>query len=448
MRIPKSVERCISILTCNGYKGYMVGGCVRDSILGKQPNDWDVCTSATPKEIKNLFKDFKTIDTGIQHGTVTVIIDKELIEVTTFRIDGEYSDNRRPDKVTFTDEVKYDLSRRDFTINAMAYNSGEGIIDYFYGREDINNKIIRCVGAPEKRFQEDALRIMRALRFMAQLNYRLEKETWLAIENTKGLIKNIAVERIATELNKLILADIPNEAIRIILELNLFSLIIPELKTDISTEGMDEKAKDTYGEIIKNCPKILAVRLSVLLNYLITGSTGIESSMEIISNEKDIGGEKVSKADIGEYVLKTLRYDTKTIKEVKILMDYYDVDIPSEKYGIKIFLKDIGENLFRQLLAIKAAENMAYIENKCIQRINKYENVELILNEIAVNSECYSKKALKVNGKDLIELGIREGALIGKILDMLLDEVIYKPELNNEYDLKNYAKGFISSKIY
>lgn len=444
MRIPKSVERCISILTCNGYKGYMVGGCVRDSILGKQPNDWDVCTSATPKEIKNLFKDFKTIDTGIQHGTVTVIIDKELIEVTTFRIDGEYSDNRRPDKVTFTDEVKYDLSRRDFTINAMAYNSGEGIIDHFCGREDIDNKIIRCVGDPEKRFQEDALRIMRALRFMAQLNYNLEKETWLAIENTKGLVKNIAVERIAIELNKLILAEIPNEAIRLILELDLFSLIIPELKTYISTDGTDENGKNACVKIIKNCPKILSVRLTVLLNYLIRESRDCEKLIEIGTDEDVCADEKVSKADIGEYVLKALRYDTRTIKEVKTLMEYYNVNIPSEKYGVKILLKDMGENLFRQLLDIRYAENMIHIENGCIHRINKYENVELILNEIAVNSECYRKKDLKLNGKDLIKLGIKEGALIGKILDMLLEEVIYKPELNNEYDLKIYSKRFYS----
>ncbi|MEG1256155.1 CCA tRNA nucleotidyltransferase [Clostridium sp.] len=438
IKIPSNIEKCISMLVSNGYKGYVVGGCVRDCILGRKPNDWDVCTSANPKEIKYVFKDYKTIDTGIKHGTITVIINKEFIEITTFRIDGEYSDNRRPDKVTFTNDIRNDLSRRDFTINAMAYNYKDGIIDYFNGKEDINRKIIRCVGNPEKRFQEDALRIMRALRFMAQLNYSLDKETLKAIEITKDLISNVSVERISVEFNKLILSDVPDHGIRMILDLNIFSLILPEFKSYISNKNMSEGFIDIYIQVIRLCPKNLAVRLTVFLHYSINNYKYLQDSKQDIDTKS---GDKY-KNDIAENILKNLKYDNNTIKHVKILMKHYNAIITNEKKSVKKLLKVMGEDLFRQLLSIKNAERMVCNSSKSNGNIETKDDIQLLLNEIVDKRECYNKKDLMITGNDLIVLGIKQGKVIGEILDMLVDEVIEKPELNSKRELEIYAKTF------
>lgn len=444
INMPIYVEKCIKYIERSGFEAYIVGGCVRDSIIGKQPNDWDICTSANPEVIKEIFKNEKTIDVGIEHGTVVVMIDNEAIEITTFRIDGEYSDGRKPDSVEFTTRLIEDLSRRDFTINAIAYNHRSGIVDYFNGIRDIENKIIRCVGNPEKRFKEDALRIMRALRFMTQLNYNIEEQTLIAINNNKELIKKISVERVVIELNKLILSDYPREGIKEIMNMDIMAIVISGLK------GYENKFKcNPFNEkvcisAIENSPKQLHIRLTIFLYYLLNCYND-----EIISlNSKEDKCSINPKCNIDikrkcEIILKALHYDNNTIKKVSTLIAYYDIPIYEDKAYIKRILQNIGIGTFHELIVIKDITKMCLGKENL--EIEKQFSIsrgygEKILEEILRNNEAYNKSHLKITGKDLISLGIRAGVVVGKILDELLEIVIKEPQDNCKEKLLIYAQ--------
>lgn len=419
--IPKIVEQCIEKLNSAGFEGFVVGGCVRDSIIGRVPNDWDVCTSALPNETKMVFKEYKTVDVGIEHGTVAVVFQGESIEITTYRIDGEYKDNRRPEKVKFTSKIEEDLSRRDFTINAMAYNYESGLVDFFNGMKDIEEKTIRCVGNPYKRFNEDALRIMRALRFAAQLNYTIEKCTLEAIEDTVELLSNISAERIAVELNKLVMAENPENMIKLLFEMGIFKIIIEFMHNcNLKVDKMNNFTEGC-GQIIRNSPQDLSIRLCIILNYALDVYDLVEN---LKSDEESY---------IIEQILRALKYDNNTIKEVDILSRYYYVDIRCEKREIKKILNLIGIDMFKKLIFMKEAMKKNFNKDIYIKTLNSIEE----------KGECYKIKDLKINGRDLISLGIQNGKIIGEILNALLEMVIENPEMNNRDKLLEAGKKLV-----
>ena len=392
INIPGEVEKALYILHRNGFEAYVVGGCVRDSILGLYPSDWDITSSAKPDEISRCFHGYRTIETGIKHGTVTVIIDKMQIEITTYRIDGEYSDNRRPDNVLFTDNIEFDLMRRDFTINALAYNKNE-IIDLFGGIYDIKNKIIKCVGNPDERFNEDGLRILRALRFASVLNFDIEKSTSESIHKNKNLLNNISKERINTEFNKLLMGS--NFQKIIIDYRNILEVFMPALNSFSNEE--------------------LACRLNAMkeLNSIILRLSLLLYKVEAPDN-----------------LLMNLKYDNKTINTVKLLSSNIDEKIYPEPVNIKRWLCKINYVNLYNLIKIKKV----LFKSECEDLINS----EKIMNEIIETNQCYNLKTLAVGGQDLIDLGIPKGKKVGKILNEVLNKVIEGKLENKKDSLINY----------
>lgn len=441
IKVPKEPRHIISMLQENMHKAYVVGGCVRDRLLLKEPSDWDITTSAKPEETIKIFKDagYKVIPTGLAHGTVTVMLGKEGYEITTFRIDGEYSDGRHPDSVEFTDEVKEDLSRRDFTINSMAYNDEDGLIDYFKGYEDLNNKIVRCVGNPNKRFNEDALRMLRAIRFSAQLGFEIEDKTAEAIKTNYKLIKNVSVERIQIEINKILMSDNPNY-IEKLYEYNLLDCIIPEYSLCFKCEQNNPNHIYNVGVHIQNSliyvEKNLSLRLAILFHDIgkplckTTDDNGVDHFY--CHAEKSFF--------LAEKILKRLKYDNATIEKVKILVKFHDAAIDSSKQVRKILSK-IGEENFIDLLKVREADIKAQNQQYYKERHSKINLAKNIFDGIIAENNCFRLKDLAVNGRDLMYIGIKDGRLIGKTLNELLEMVIEKPELNNKKILLEIIKN-------
>ena len=430
IKIPSNVNVLIHTLQSQGYSAYIVGGCVRDSLLRRKPNDWDICTSATPDEMLNIFKDYRIIETGLKHGTVTILIDDEAYEVTTFRIDGEYSDNRRPDSVTFTDKLIEDLSRRDFTINAMAYNDEEGLIDPFGGVKDISNILIRCVGDACTRFDEDALRVLRALRFSCQLGFAVEASTGIAILNKASLLKNISKERINAEFCKMLCTE--HFWNTVLLYEDVFCQFMPELcelmDTRRSAEHNISNWKLILNSLRNNNSKDLVTRLAIFFH----GFKNIFAD-----------GEKVV-----DNIMSGLRFDNKTIRDVTELVRCHDSPIEPEPVNIKLWLNLIGPDQFKRLLDIKQAITKGC--NWDIDKLEKIQSVNDLMNSILVNNECYSIKQLAINGDDIVELGYRPGKNIGYILTDLLELSIEDNSFNNKETLLNYVlKNYIDKeRIY
>ncbi len=437
INMPIQVEKAIKMLEENGFEAYIVGGCVRDSIMGKVPSDWDVTTSALPEEICAVFKDTKTILTGIKHGTVTVIIDHFHIEITTFRTDGDYSDNRHPDSVSFTKSLKEDLARRDFTMNALAYNPKTKIIDYFDGLSDISNMIIRCVGNPDARFCEDALRIMRAIRFASALSFTIEEETRLSIHKNRELLKNIAVERVAIEFNKLLLGDYVEKILHEYKD--VIAVFIPEI---IPTFDFDQRNfhhnLDVWSHIVlslASSPKLIYVRLAMLFH-------DIKKPDCLKFDERGIGhfsGHQQMGKDTATAVLKRLKYDSTTIKIVAFLVNYHDTPLPADKFEIKKWLKRYEKTMVQLLFEVKIADNLAKNRNFPSRLVEAKEG-RAILRKIIKNGECYSLNQLAVNGNDLIEAGFPKNPQIGDILDKLLLSVIEEKCENKKEELLQLAK--------
>lgn len=429
IELPEKVRWIIQELENAGYEAYAVGGCVRDSLLGRIPDDWDITTSATPYQVKHIFH--RTIDTGIQHGTVTVMIDKDGFEVTTYRIDGEYEDSRHPKEVIFTQNLVEDLKRRDFTINAMAYNDRSGIVDVFGGMNDLESKIIRCVGEAKERFTEDALRIMRAVRFSAQLGYEIESQTKQAIIELSPNLTNISAERIQTELVKLVLSPHP-DYLKIAYDLGITRVILPEL--DAAFETMQNNPHHIYnvGEhqlcCMLNVRSDKALRLAALLHDIGKPVTKVtdENGTDHFRGHQLVGEEMAST------ILKRLKFDNDTITKVKKYVRYHDYPIEMTPQAVRRAINEIGEEYFSQILEIKYADMMAQSMYQREQKEQNLEKIEKIYKEILDRNECVSLKTLAITGKELMALGVPQGKEIGIILKKLLDEVMEYPNNNTK----------------
>lgn len=437
---PKDVDFIISKLEEAGYEAYAVGGCVRDSILGRNPADWDITTSAMPNEVKKLFK--ATIDTGIQHGTVTVMLNHVGYEVTTYRIDGEYTDHRRPDQVSFTRNLSEDLKRRDFTINAMAYNNSKGLVDLYGGTEDLRNKIIRCVGDPDERFDEDALRIMRAVRFAAQLGFSIDEATRKAVKSHVKDLKNVSVERIETELTKLLLSDNPEE-IEELYDLGISSVILPEFDRCMETEQNTPYHKFDVGhhiiEVLKNVPKTKTLRYAALFHDI--GKPEVRTTDE--KGVDHFKGHNEVSSKMAEKILRRLKMDNATIQDVCKIVYWHDYGISGDirKNTLRKALNKMGPEYFDAYIIIRKADMLGQSDYKEKEKEQVLEDIIRMHDEIILSQDALSLKDLKIGGQDLIKLGVKKGPVMGEILKALLERVMDDPELNEREKLVNLVKN-------
>ena len=439
IEIPSGANEIIHSLQNNGYEAFLVGGCVRDSILGRPIHDYDITTSATPDEMMEVFKDKRIIKTGLQHGTITIVINGEGYEVTTYRIDGNYSDSRRPDSVTFTRSLEEDLKRRDFTINAMAYNDEVGLIDPFNGMEDIKYNKIRCVGRAEDRFSEDALRILRAIRFASQLGFVLEPDTDWNISKMYKNLENISIERINSEFCKI--AASSDFCVQIVLYHKVFSLFIPEIKDIFGFQQNNPyHMYDVWNHTvhaIEYCESDdLVTRLAVFFHD-IGKPHCYQDSEDGIRHFKGHG--RVS-ADMTDKIMKRLRFDNDTREKVVELVYYHDATFEVGKKYIKRWLNKIREEQFRRLLNVRRADIKAQADINQETRLQKIDNIEYILEEVLQDDECFSLKDLAVNGKDLITIGYKPGKEIGNTLNCLLQLVIEGVCPNEKSELLKYVE--------
>lgn len=439
IEIPSGANEIIHSLQNNGYEAFLVGGCVRDSILGRPIHDYDITTSATPDEMMEVFKDKRIIETGLQHGTITIVIDYEPFEVTTYRIDGNYSDSRRPDKVTFTKSLEEDLKRRDFTINAMAYNDEVGLVDPFNGMEDIKYHKIQCVGKPEDRFAEDALRILRAIRFASQLDFVLEPNTDYVLHKVYQNLENISVERINSEFCKI--AASSDFCVQMVLYHKVFSLFIPEIKDMFGFQQNNPyHMYDVWNHTvhaIEYCESDdLVTRLAVFFHD-IGKPHCYQDSEDGIRHFKGHG--RVS-ADMTDKIMKRLRFDNDTREKVVELVYYHDATFEVGKKYIKRWLNKIGEEQFRRLLNVRRADIKAQADMNQETRLQKIDNIGYILEEVLQDEECFSLKDLAVNGRDLITIGYKPGKEIGEVLNNLLDSVISGENINEKEKLLEIAE--------
>ncbi len=439
IKMPGKVNKIIGVLQEAGFEAYAVGGCIRDSLLGRTPNDWDITTSAKPMEVKALFS--HTIDTGIQHGTVTILLDREGFEVTTYRIDGEYEDGRHPKEVSFTGSLEEDLKRRDFTINALAYNKMAGLIDIFEGQKDLKDGIIRCVGNAEERFTEDALRMLRAIRFSAQLGYRIEENTLAAIHKLAGNLEKISAERIQTELLKLIVSPHP-DYLRTAYECGVTKVFFPEF--DLAMETPQNHPHHCYnvGEHILHSlleiPADKVLRLTMLLH-------DIAKPQCLTVDEKGIThfhGHEEMGAEMSRVILRRLRMDNDTTDKVCRLVRFHDYGngVAPDRRIVRRAVNKIGEDLFADFLLVKKADLLAQSMYLREEKLSNLAAWDACYREIREAEECVSLRTLAVNGKDLIAAGLQPGRELGDILKQLLDEVLENPEKNEKDYLISRAK--------
>ncbi len=427
--LPEDVKKIIGTIEEAGFEAYAVGGCVRDCLLSRVPDDWDITTSARPEQIKALFR--KTIDTGIAHGTVTVMMHHTGYEVTTYRIDGEYEDARHPKEVVFTPDLREDLRRRDFTINAMAYNERSGIVDLFCGMEDLKQKVIRAVGNPKERFEEDALRIMRAVRFCAQLGYEIEENTKTAVRMLAGNLKYISAERIQTELVKLVRSPHP-EKIRDLYETGITAVIMPEFDAVMETEQNNPHHKYSVGEhTIRTMMAIEPdkdLRLAMLFHDFgkplckTTDEEGIDH----------FHGHGLKSEELCTRILKRLKFDNDTIQQVGRLVKNHDYDVEPEKKYVRRALNRLGGDIFPMLLKVKQADIKAQSDYLREEKEQKLYEVNRLYEEILEDGECVTLKDLAVKGSDLAAWGMKPGKEMGEMLSLLLDKVLETPSLNDK----------------
>lgn len=438
IQLPEKVNTIIQTLQEHGYEAYAVGGCVRDSLLGREPGDWDITTSASPDETKKLFA--RTVDTGIEHGTVTVLLGKEGFEVTTYRIDGKYEDSRHPTEVIFTRNLREDLLRRDFTINAMAYNDTEGIVDIFGGMDDLKRKIIRCVGNARERFGEDALRIMRGVRFAAQLGFSLEKETKEAMTELALTLEKISAERIQTELVKLLVSDSP-ELIREAYHLGITAVILPEFDEMMRTGQETKYHRYDVGEhtvqAVCNVPPDKVLRLTMLLHDVAKPEMKtVDADGTAHFKGHDIRGEQKAKE-----ILRRLKFDNDTIHKVTKLVRWHDYRMPAEKKNVRKAMSKISAELFPMYLLVKRADILAHSMYRREEELENLSGLQKCYEEIVADHECVSLKQLAVTGTDLIGIGMKPGKQIGEVLNELLRIVLEYPEFNNKEHLLRFVQN-------
>lgn len=432
--IPHGARYILRLLEDSLEDAYVVGGCVRDSMLGKIPHDWDICTSAKPGAVLALMAEhgIKTIETGLQHGTVTAMIGDESYEITTFRVDGEYSDNRRPDNVSFVDCIDIDLSRRDFTINAMAYNEREGLVDPFGGYGDLCNHRLSCVGHPNDRFKEDGLRIMRALRFAATYGFYIENNTAAAIHRHKDLLNNIAAERIQSELTRMLCGE---GALDILLEYSdVMAVIIPELEPCI---GFDQNNRyhiyNVYDHIAHAVANYRGTDISIKMALLLH-DIGKPRCYTEDHNGGHFHGHGVISHHMAKDILERLRFDNKTKEEVLTLVLYHDSKLHPGTRIVKRWLNRIGPETLNKLIFVRIADVYAHSEINRESRRDDALGVKLIMKDILAQQQCFTLKDLAIGGRDILNLGLEPGPMVGMILNQLLDKVI-EGEIENDHDL-------------
>lgn len=431
--IPYNAKRIINYLCAGGNRAYVVGGCVRDSLLGRAPHDWDICTSARPDRVREILRSecINTVDTGLQHGTITACMSDGNYEITTFRIDGKYSDNRRPDRVKFVDGVLEDLSRRDFTINAMAYSDALGVIDFWGGEEDLRKRLVRCVGDPDARFNEDALRILRAMRFASTYGFKIEEKTAEAIHRNKDLLRNISAERIQSELCKMLVGE---GVLDILLEYkDVITVIIPELKTCIGfNQNNPYHIYDVYDHIAHAVANYMGPDISIKMSLLLHDIGKPECYTED-HNGGHFHGHSVHSMRIAKDVMDRLKFDNKTRQEVVDLVLYHDADIYPGTRSVKRWLNKIGYEMLDKLINVKGADNGAHSEMAQISLPWRFWEVRKIAGDIMNEQQCFQIKDLAVSGYDILSLGVKPGPKVGEILNHLLNKVI-EEEITNEYD--------------
>lgn len=442
MDMPKNVDTAINLLQSAGFEAYAVGGCVRDSLLGKTPNDWDITTSAKPEDMKSVFADFHCIDTGIKHGTVTVVIDDEPLEITTFRLDGEYEDNRHPKSVTFTSDLGADLGRRDFTVNAMAYSKMTGTIDLFGGQNDLKNGIIRCVGNPDRRFNEDALRILRALRFASALDFEIEEKTAQSLLKNRALLGNISEERIAKELLKLVCGK---GAKRILTDFApvLFE-ILPELQpmyknshdnphhcydiyehTLIAVESIDPEPTLRFAMFLHDCGKPAVKKFD---------ENGVAHFY---------GHQRIS-AEISAQILARLKVSNKFRDEILFLVSNHDRwELYENTEKMPRYLSKFGLDGVLNLLKVMRADVLAQ-SPEYRYRLDQIADAEETAKNLAAQKPCLSLSELQINGRTLMDIGIPQGRKLGAVLAQLLDEVIDGVTKNTQEALTTRAREIYS----
>lgn len=437
MIIPPQAEFILHKLQEYGYEACVVGGCVRDTLMGRKPHDWDIATAATPNEMKRALSGCRLIETGLKHGTVTAVVDGLPIEITTYRIDGSYSDNRHPDDVHFTRNLKEDLMRRDFTMNALAYSREKGLTDCFGGLDDIKNKTVRCVGEPDLRFQEDGLRILRALRFASELGFTLEENTARSVRRNAPLLRGIARERIQAEWNRLLCGVSAGKVLREYR--SVCCEFIPELGAMFDFDQHNRyHTLDVWEHTVKALESVQAVpllRLTMLLH-------DIGKPLCFTMDDSGVGhfyGHDKKSTEIAAEILHRLKYDNHTAEQVVTLVKYHDYSVTSDKKHLLRLLNLLGEENLRLLLKVKAADitaqNPAYSD-----RLNDLAKAESTLNEIMEERLCFSLKDLEINGDDLIALGVPRGEEIGKILQQLLEEVMEEKIQNRHWILMNCVR--------
>ena len=437
IEIPKSVLEILEELNKAKYEAYIVGGCVRDYLLGEEPADWDITTNATPDKVKEVFG--KTVDTGIKHGTVTVIKKGIGYEVTTYRIDGEYEDSRHPKNVEFTASLEEDLKRRDFTINAMAYHPEYGLVDLFGGREDLDNKLIRAVGSARERFSEDALRMMRAVRFAAKLGFEIEADTYEAIKELAPTISKISAERIQVEMTKLLVSNNPYK-FKMFYETGLTKVFMPEFDRTMETEQNHPHHQYSVGEHILHSleyvPSDKVLRLTMLFH-------DIAKSETVTIDKKGIThfyGHQEKSGQMAENILKRLKYDNDTIASVYTLAANHDRDILPNKASVRRAMNRFGKELTMMLMQVKYADVMAQSMYKREEKLKLIDDVNEVCQQVIDESECFQLSMMAVSGRDLIEAGIAPGKQIGIILNEMLDDVLDNPEHNERtYLLDTYV---------
>ena len=433
IQIPEKASHIISVLTEAGFEAYVVGGCVRDAILGRDAADWDITTNALPSQVKALFP--RTLDTGLQHGTVTVMQGKEGFEVTTYRIDGEYLDGRHPDKVTFTPSLLEDLKRRDFTVNAMAYNEKKGLVDAFGGLEDLERRRIRCVGDPRERFTEDALRILRAVRFSAQLDFTIEEKTRAALSEFAPRLLKVSAERIQTELVKLLTSSHP-EVFRVVWETGISAVILPEFDACMDTPQNNPHHCWSVGEHTLRALTFVepdkVLRLAVLLHDI--GKPPVRTTdkcgVDHFYNHAQKGAEMAGS------ILRRLKFDNDTRKRVARLVQVHDdLQIAAAQRSVRRAVYRIGADLFPDYLKVRRADIMAQNPDVRQEKLNELARIEEMYQKILEAQQCLSLKDLAVTGRDLIEAGMQPGPELGRTLNQLLELVIEHPEYNTKESL-------------
>lgn len=437
IKVPSGVQKILNALHQAGHEAYVVGGCVRDSLLGLEPHDWDICTSAIPTEVANILSEYEVIPTGLKHGTVTAISAGMLsldsgYQITTFRCDGDYYDNRHPSSVAFVSDLTQDLARRDFTINSIAYNEDAGIVDLHNGIYDLQNGIIACVGNPDERFCEDALRILRALRFSSVYGFSIDEATAQSIHKNRELLKNISAERIQAELVKTLAGK---GVLQILLDYSdVISTIIPELEPCIGFEQNNRYHQYTVYEHIAHAVDNYkgtdtSVKVALLLHDI--GKPHCYTEDE---NGGHFHGHGTISHNIAKVVLERLRFDNKTKNEVLELVLYHDSVIEPTPKTARRWLNKIGEHRFQQLIDVRMADMMAHAVGTQALRIERCKELNLILHDVLEKAQCFSLKDLQINGNDIMCLGVEQGKRVGSVLNAILGDVI-SGSLENRHDI-------------